>query len=110
MELKEAVLAHMEAEKGGSFHVRNGGGYVAKFSVTYKLHGQDFSKDSGTFTLGVNKAVDLPAGATDIHLKVEENWAFGWSTIFTKVFSEPAVKCYEIHGTTLNPKWKEVSC
>ncbi len=111
MELKEAIVRHLEAEKGGSIHVRNNGGYVARFSISYVLEGQGFSKDSGNFTLGVNKEIDIPAGATDIHLKVEEAWFIAsWSTIFAKTFAEPVTKCYEIHGTTLRPGWKEVPC
>lgn len=45
MSTKEAVIKHLSAETGGSFLVRNGGGYVARFSVSYKYEGKDFSKD-----------------------------------------------------------------
>ncbi|MFN7338847.1 MAG: thiol-activated cytolysin C-terminal domain-containing protein [bacterium] len=106
-----AVTNQLNAPVGGSFLVRNSGGYVSRFSVSYKFEGQDFSKDSGEFTAGVNKSISIPAGATEIHLKVEEAWFIGsWSTIFTQDFNSPVTKCYEISGTTLNPSWKEISC
>jgi len=100
----------MEAEQGGSILVRNEGGDVARFSVSYTLNGQSFTKDSGNFTLGVNASIAIPAGATDIHVKVEEMWGYGWSTIFTKNFDAPGTKCYKIYGTTLDPKWEETAC
>ena len=106
---KEAVTAHMEVSvAGGSVKVRNEGGYVARFSLSYTFQGHNFTKNSGTFSLGVNKSIEIPEGATDIHLKVEEMWGFGWSTIFTKVFPTPESKSYKVYGTTLNPKWAEL--
>jgi hypothetical protein len=107
----DAIVKQMNAVEGGSFLVRNGGGYVARFSVSYKFDGKDFSKDSGDFSLGVNKSISVPAGATDIHLKVEEAWFIAsWTTIFTQNFGSPVTKCYKIWGTTLNPSWEETSC
>ncbi len=110
MSLQNAAMAHMEAEQGGSITVRNAGGYVARFSITYTLGGHRFTKDSGNFTVGVNKSVSIPSGSTDISLKVEEMWGFGWSTIFTKEYSKPVTECFEVYGTTLQPKYKSISC
>lgn len=111
MHMQEVVAKQLAAEVGGSFLVRNEGGYVARFSVTYKYEGKAFSKDSGDFSLGVNKSISVPAGATDIHLKVEEAWFISsWTTIFTQDFGSPVTKCYKIWGTTLNPAWEETSC
>jgi len=107
----EAVTKHLNAAEGGSFLVRNTGGYVARFTVSYKFEGKEFSKSSGKFSLGVNKSISVPAGASDIHLKVEEAWFIAsWTTIFTQNFGSPVTKCYKIWGTTLNPKWKEEDC
>jgi hypothetical protein len=108
--LSAAAEAHLSQTTAGSILVRNSGGYVARFSLTYNLNGHDFTKDSGDFSLGVNKSVDIPTGATNIRLKVEEMWGFGWSTIFTKTFAEPVTKCYKVYGTTLDPKYEEISC
>lgn len=116
MENKQAQLNALETINmleanniGGSILVRNNGGYVARFSIKFKLNGQTITKDSGEFTLGVNKSIDIPAEATEIHLKVEEAWFIAsWSTIFTKDFEAPVSKKYEIAGTTLNPTWKEI--
>jgi hypothetical protein len=110
MEFKDAIVAHMDAAQGGSILVRCEGGYVARFTLSYKLNGHDFSKDSGNISLGVNKSESIPAGATDIHLKVEEMWGFGWSSIFTKDYTEPVTKCFKVYGTTLSPKYAEITC
>lgn len=108
--LQAAADAHLSETAAGTIMVRNSGGYVARFSVSYTLNGHDFTKDSGDFSLGVNKSVDIPAGSTNVRLKVEEMWGFGWSTIFTKNFSGPVTQCYKVYGTTLDPKYEEISC
>lgn len=111
MSYKKQVIQHLEADTGGSILVRNDGGYVARFSVSYTLDGQRFTKESGDFTLGVNKEVEIPAGATDVALKVEEAWFIAsWSTIFAENFDGPVSKCYKIWGTTLDPAWEEIEC
>ena len=103
----------METGKGGSVLVRNEGGYVARFRVTYTLDNKEYTRDSGNFPLGQNRSVDIPAGATDIHLKVEDlvwPWPESWSTIFTKSWSSPETHCYKVYGTTLNPAYAEIKC
>jgi len=68
-----AFVAHLGAAAAGSVLVRNEGGYVARFTLTYSLDGHEFTQESGDITLGVNKSAWIPAGATEIQLKVEEN-------------------------------------
>ncbi|KAK7602824.1 hypothetical protein V9T40_006798 [Parthenolecanium corni] len=105
-----AVLS-LAAAGPGSILVRNGGGYVAIFNVDYDLNGQRKSEDSGQFSLGVNKEIQIPNGATNIYLKVEEYWFFASrTTVFTKSFDSPVHKCYKIWGTTLSPLWEEEAC
>jgi hypothetical protein len=41
---------------------------------------------------------------------VEENTGVQWSTIFTKEFATPEVKCYKVYGATLTPKHKAIDC
>ncbi|MDR2438621.1 MAG: hypothetical protein LBE12_04515 [Planctomycetaceae bacterium] len=107
--LDDHVTRLEAAQSSGSILVRNTGGYVARFSVSFNLDGKSVTSDSGEFTCGVNKSVMIPAAATDIHLKVEEAWFINsWSTIFTKDYSSPVSKSFEIGGTTLNPTWKEI--
>lgn len=56
MENKDAIMAHLDAEQGGSILVRCEGGYVARFTLSYKFEGHDFSKHSGDISLGVSKS------------------------------------------------------
>lgn len=110
MDHRNAIIAHMDAEQVGTILVRCEGGYVARFTLSYKLGGHEFSKHSGDISLGVNKSESMPAGATDIYLKVEEMWGFGWSTIFTKSYPAPVTECFKVYGTTLSPKYAEIPC
>lgn len=110
MDIKNAIMAQLDAEQGGSVLVRCEGGYVARFTLSYKFEGHEFSKHSGDISLGVSKSESIPAGATDIHLKTEEMWGFGWSTIFAKDYPAPVTECFKVYGTTLSPKYAEIKC
>ena len=91
----------------GSITIKNKGAYVAKFKVSYTVDGQRLVKESGNFTAGVNKQIDIPANASDIHIEALAAWFIcSWSTIFTEVYKEPIRIVYEISGTTLNTSWK----
>lgn len=107
---KDVIMALCDAEQGGSIKIRNEGAYVARFTLSYKFMDHEFSKHSGDITIWINKSESMPAGATDIHLKVEEFWGFGWSTIFTKDYEAPVTECYRVYGTTLNPKYEKINC
>jgi hypothetical protein len=109
--MKESILKHLEATSCGSITVRNSNGwFTAKLTISYTFEGHTYSRDVKNITIGVNKTIDIPCGATDISAKCEEMWGFGWSTIFNLHFDTPVTKCYEIWGTTLSPHYKEVKC
>lgn len=94
---------------GGSITVRNSGVYVAKLKVSFTLNNQRVEKESENFTAGVNKQIEIPAGATDIQVETLAAWFIGaWSSIFTVGFDTPVRKNYEISGTTLNTYYKEI--
>ncbi|MDE2483338.1 MAG: hypothetical protein KGN02_14265 [bacterium] len=106
-----AIVAHMAAATGGTIRVKNTGAYVATFKVQYSLKGTRYTIESGNFTAGTTRALDVPAGATDIYLEVSEYVFIGITTvIFTKRYDSPGNYCFEIGGTTFSPSWKEVAC
>ena len=97
------------ANSSGWISVYSTGAYVARFSVAYTQGGARISKDSGEFTAGVTKTIDLPADATDIVLHVQDAYFFGsWRDIFSKHFDEPVCKSYHIWGTTLITDYEEM--
>lgn len=108
--MKDVLTKHLEAGVAGSITVRNEGGYVAKFSISYVFQGKELTKESDKFTAGVNKTLEIPQGASKIYLKTEEYWFIGQTTtIFTQKLDTPATKSYKIWGTTLSPKWEETN-
>jgi len=99
--MKDVLTKHLEAGVAGSITVRNEGGYVAKFSISYVFQGKELTKESDKFTAGVNKTLEIPEGASKIYLKTEEYWFIGQTTtIFTQKLDTPATKSYKIWGTT----------
>ena len=93
----------------GVISVRNVGAYIAKFTVSYHIDGHRYTKESESFTAGVTKSIEIPAGATNILVEALDAWFFGsWTVIFSEVFAEPVVKKYRVSGTTLDPSYEEI--
>ena len=93
---------------GGVIVIRNGGGYIARFSVRFTNDERKHNtRESGIFTVGVNKSIEFPFESKDIIVKAEAMWGLGWSTIFTKEFSTAVRKKFYLRGTTLNPSYRE---
>jgi hypothetical protein len=108
---QDAVTRLLNAQTGGSYSVRNDGevGYVATFSVSYTWEGQGFSQDSGAFTVGESRTIQVPAGATNIHLEGKAYVSFSiTATVFTRDFAQPSKKCWVVKG--LPPTYQPVSC
>lgn len=90
-----------DLEMPGNISVKNEGGYVAKFSVSFELNGARQTKESGSITLGRTLNIDVPVGAANIRLKVEyfTGWLDESKVIFEKTFTKPEVKCFKVWGT-----------
>ena len=94
----------------GHIIVINKGAYIARFFVKYTgPDGKRVNYDSGDFTEGVTKSVELPAGSTYITVKAQELALPGeWSTIFIKEYPTVVRKEFELLGTTLDPYYREL--
>ncbi len=93
----------------GSIHVKNTGGFVARFSVQYNSNGKEITTESDNFTNGTAKAIFIPHEATNIFVKIQEEYFIAsWSTVKAFNFDAPVVKSYEVYGTTLDAHVKEV--
>ncbi|RXK80015.1 hypothetical protein EST62_12980 [Chlorobaculum sp. 24CR] len=97
--------------KAGSILVKNTGWFVAHFSVQYMQQEKELTVNSGNITAGLSKALYIPPDATNIFVKIQEEYFIAsWSTVGVFNFDQPVVKCYEVYGTTLSAKVKEVAC
>lgn len=85
----------------GNLSVKNNGGYVMKFTVTYELNGKYETKESGSFSLGRTMHIEIPDDAKNIKLKAEyfTGWLDNTGVIFEKTFAKPEVKCFTVWGT-----------
>ena len=93
----------------GWISIENKGGYVAKFDVSYMQKGKRITEESGDFTAGVTKVIDIPSDATDIVLHAWDAWFIkSWTEIFSKHFDGPVRKKYKVTGTTLHPDYEEL--
>ena len=93
----------------GWISIENEGGYVAKFDVSYMQNGKRITEESGDFTAGVTKVIDIPSDATDIVLHAWDAWFIkSWTEIFSKHFDGPVRKKYKVTGTTLHPDYEEL--
>eukprot|EP01084_Bolivina_argentea_P155566 271099_1 len=98
----------------GYVHVKNGGGYVAKICVNgaFNSTGQHFCCTSGTFDLGQTAQVKLPCDGIKLTMTAEEDiFVNSWSIVATENYPNNTVHaCYEMYGTTTDPKWRQLNC
>jgi cytolysin (calcineurin-like family phosphatase) len=97
--------------KPGSITFFNQGGYVARYTLSYRLNGQPQSFSTGNKALGNKHSYNLPAQATDIRVRGEVN-VIGktWKDAFNHGINHPSGPlCFKTFGTTLNRKWNN-SC
>ncbi|CAF0772927.1 unnamed protein product [Brachionus calyciflorus] len=91
--------------------VRNNGGYVARFEIRYRLNQEYFQESTGTFAVGQSRSILIPPEARSIVVKCENNiFISSWSTIFSYNMEIAKETCFEVAGTTLNPRWSTVDC
>jgi hypothetical protein len=110
MPTQESLLKILDAPVAGSIFVRNEAFFVVKFSIQYTLGGNQYTQYSPDIPQFNSQMLAIPAGATDIFLKVEGLYLFAWSVIFTARFQEPVTKCYKVWGTMFSPQHEEISC
>lgn len=93
----------------GNISIRNDGGYVMKFTITFELNGQTQTKNSGSYPIGKTEHIEIPAEAKNIKLKAElfTGWLSDTKVIFEKTYSKPELKCYKVWGTVFNASFGE---
>jgi thiol-activated cytolysin len=100
----------------GYVDLKHNGGYVAFFEVKWQEKSDDGRRlvdkswSSGDKTAGYSTRVWLPGDASSIELKGGEYTGLVWDKIRYPLNLRPSAvpnKCYEIYGTTLDPKQRE---
>lgn len=81
----------------------NGGGYSAKFMVSYTVEGQAKSYDSGDVALGWRYKLALPPNAQNVRVQ-GYYYNVGWKPIFDKTEPKAVDKCYKVYGTIFDAK------
>lgn len=93
----------------GVITIENNGAYIARFHVSYSLNNLRLTRDSGKFTAGNSGVVQIPEGATNLEVTVQDEYFIAsWRTIFNARYAHTVSKRFEISGTTLNPSYREV--
>ncbi|GHO87410.1 thiol-activated cytolysin C-terminal domain-containing protein [Dictyobacter formicarum] len=103
---EDGVTVPPTSAPGGLVTINNHGGYVARSSVEYDANGQHQTQSSGNFNAGQSYSVAIPARATNIHIKCEDETGLiwePWKTIFEQTYGSPSHITINLTGTTLNP-------
>ena len=88
--------------------VENAGAYDIRFTVSWKRNGIDASTSTGAYQAGQWRSVRLPAGATNVRVRIE-GWVFfpvstvpffdvGWRELSDETLATPVAACYESRG------------
>ena len=99
--------------KEGFVSFKNGGGFVARFTLQYlQVNGERVIEKTGNMTAGETTSYNLPPDSTDVWLVGEEKTGLaweGWRTVFDLHYPAPPDSCFRLYGTTLHPKWEQIS-
>ncbi|KEI00847.1 hypothetical protein IRP63_04515 [Clostridium botulinum] len=90
--------------------IKNSGWYVAQFYLSYYFQGQQVRKDSGLFYIAQTHQLDIPQGASNIHLKVIARSFGNFVTVYNSNIPSTSSSCFIMSGTILNPSIKQVTC
>jgi C1A family cysteine protease len=100
--------------QNGKVTVNNQGGYVARCSVEYTIGGQRHSESSGNFPIAQSYSVEIPCGASNVHVKCEDATGLiwePWKTILDRTYTNPPTTpprvTFTLTGTTLSPSYSE---
>lgn len=97
-------------QPAGQVVVHHNGGYTARCTVSYTVNSQNQNQSSGDFYAGSTYSAPLPAGATSVHIKCEEDTGLVWDpvkTIFDLTYPTLTNASFTISGTTLNPSYSQ---
>jgi cytolysin (calcineurin-like family phosphatase) len=92
--------------KAGTVTFFNQGGYEARYTLSYVVHGQPQVFHTKNKAHGNKESFDLPSQATNISVRGQANTGFGWKDIFNGPINHPRGPiCFKSFGTTLNRQW-----
>ena len=94
----------------GMAAVKNTGGYVARLTLSYWLNGLPVIRQTDTLEITQWGGFSVPMAATNIAVIIENHTGFAWQTIASYAPPERSGSCWELSGTTFNPKVEATPC
>jgi hypothetical protein len=95
----------------GAITVRNDGAYVARVYVSYFEQGQRLRQGGDTFRVGMTRSIEIPSDASNIEVTFDvQTFIASWSTVDTRFYPGPVIKCFIMTGTSLNARVDETGC
>lgn len=92
--------------------VKNEGGFLARFAVDWRLNGRADRGESGSFPVAAAKSIGLPAGASDIALKIEimtfPHPFETWKVVAVYNYSAVPRASFRLSGTTIDTVIEEL--
>ena len=94
----------------GMVAVKNVGAYVARLTLFYLLNDAPVVQQTETLEIAQWGGFSVPMAATNISVVIENHTGFGWQTIATHTPPARSTSCWELSGTTFNPKVEDTAC
>ncbi|WP_347265872.1 hypothetical protein [Paracoccus sp. (in: a-proteobacteria)] len=106
------LAPQVSGRPAGVVLVRNEGGFVARFALSWQQDGKEHRARSGSFPVLAAKSLPIPAEAQEVALHVEV-MTFPppfetWRTVAELRLGGPRRKAYLLSGTTGSPKFREI--
>ena len=89
--------------------IKNSGGYMAEFYVDYQIGSAVYKLDSGAFSLGFSRTLNIPKNAEQVYLVVEI-WIFGGERILAEDYISTDNHCFNLVGTIFDANMNKIAC
>jgi hypothetical protein len=99
-------LLHVNCQEN-SITVRNTGGYVARFKITFLLNGKVETHTSARINIHQSRSLNIPDNSTNVNLIVEY-LLISWRNILRIPIQMPSgARSFHVWGTTSRRRWAE---
>ena len=103
------INSAQNANNNFAIKIQNSGGYIAEFFINYQVGSSVYKLDSGAFSLGFSRVLNIPQNAEMIYLTVDI-WIFGGLRHLVEDYISTANHCFNLTGTIFDAVMNEVPC
>ncbi|KOC46320.1 hypothetical protein [Clostridium botulinum] len=109
--MNECITTALNSNNDVYIQIGNYGGFLAEFYVDYiEANGTPHSEDSGAFSLGFSRRINISPGTPGVNLRVEI-WIFGGMRVMYDGYIQTRTSsCFGLYHTIFDATMDRIPC